>query len=87
VGVRLRSDEVRRGSLRFTLRSKPRLVEAAGVEYESDTTTIGVYANLPNVYRMTDFLILVVQSPLERFYFALYLNLNFHNFTSILFSS
>ena len=31
-----------------------RMVEAAGVEPESDTATIGVYANLPNVYRMTD---------------------------------
>jgi hypothetical protein len=30
--ARLRSDELRRGSLHFTLRSKRRLVEAAGVE-------------------------------------------------------
>ena len=33
------------------------MVEAAGVEPEVDITTIGVYANLPNVYRMTDILI------------------------------
>jgi hypothetical protein len=33
------------------------MVEAAGVEYAADTTTIGVYANLPNVYRMTGILI------------------------------
>jgi hypothetical protein len=31
-------------------------MEAAGVEPEADITTIGVYANLPNVYRMTDIL-------------------------------
>jgi len=30
------------------------MVEAAGVEYEADTTTTGVYTNLPNVYRITD---------------------------------
>jgi len=34
--ARLRSDELRRGSLRFTLRSKRRLVEAAGVEPASE---------------------------------------------------
>jgi hypothetical protein len=33
------------------------MVEAAGVEPEVDATTIRVYANLPNVYRMTDILI------------------------------
>jgi hypothetical protein len=33
------------------------MVEAAGVEPEADTTTIGVYGDLPNVYRMTDILI------------------------------
>ena len=33
------------------------MVEAAGVEPEAVTTTIGVYANLPNVYRITDILI------------------------------
>ena len=31
--------------------------EAAGVEPEAGTTTIGVYANLPNVHRITDILI------------------------------
>jgi hypothetical protein len=30
------------------------MVEAAGVELEADITTIGVYEDLPNVYRMTD---------------------------------
>jgi hypothetical protein len=29
-------------------------MEAAGVEPEADITTTGIYANLPNVYRMTD---------------------------------
>jgi hypothetical protein len=33
------------------------LVEAAEVESEADTTTIRVYANLPNVYRITDILL------------------------------
>ncbi len=47
---------LRRGSLHSTLRFKRRLVEAAGVEPEVDITTIGVCANLPNVYRMTDIL-------------------------------
>lgn len=31
------------------------MVEAAGVEYEADVTTIGVYAILPNVYRIAYF--------------------------------
>jgi hypothetical protein len=34
-----------------------RLVEAAGVESEADAASIGVCANLPNVYRITDILI------------------------------
>ncbi len=34
------------------------MVEAAGVEPEADTTTIGVYTDLPNVYRMSDILVL-----------------------------
>jgi hypothetical protein len=40
-------------------------VEAAGVESEADTTTIGVYGDLPNVYRMKDISILAVESPLN----------------------
>ena len=66
--ARLRSDELRRGSLRFTLRSKRRLVEAAGVEPEVDITTIGVYDDLPNVYRMKDILMLVIKSPFQYYY-------------------
>ena len=34
----------------------PVLVKAAGVESEADTTTTGVCANLPNVYRMQSFI-------------------------------
>ena len=41
------------------------MVEAAGVEYAADTTTIGVYANLPNVYRIIDILMLNNQSSLN----------------------
>ena len=33
------------------------MVEAAGVEPEADIATVRVYADLPNVYRMTDILI------------------------------
>ena len=58
--ARLRPDPLRRGSLPFTLRFKRRLVEAAGVEPEVGIITIGVYANLPNVYRIIDVLILVI---------------------------
>jgi len=32
------------------------MVEAEGVESEADTVTMGVYEDLPNVYRMTDIL-------------------------------
>ena len=41
------------------------MVEAAGVELEVDITTIGVYEDLPNVYRMKDILMLVIKSPLN----------------------
>ena len=44
------------------------MVEAAGVEPEADLTTIGVYEDLPNVYRMTDILILVIKSPFQYYY-------------------
>jgi hypothetical protein len=37
------------------------VVEAAGVEPEADTTTIRVYGDLPNVYRMKDIAILAVE--------------------------
>jgi hypothetical protein len=33
------------------------MVEAAGVESEADLTTMRVYGDLPNVYRITDILI------------------------------
>jgi hypothetical protein len=39
------------------------VVEAAGVEPEVDTTTIEVYEDLPNVYRMKDISIPAVESP------------------------
>ena len=38
---------------------------AAGVEPEVDTTTIGVYEDLPNVYRTNDILMLIIQSLLN----------------------
>jgi hypothetical protein len=41
------------------------VVEAAGVESGADITTIGVYKDLPNVYRMKDILIMAAQSPLN----------------------
>ena len=41
------------------------MVEAAGVESEADITAIGVYTDLPNVYRMRDILMLAIQSPLN----------------------
>jgi hypothetical protein len=41
------------------------MVEAAGVEPEADITTIGVYANLPNVCRITDILIFGSRSHLN----------------------
>jgi hypothetical protein len=41
------------------------MVEAAGVESEADLTTIGVYEDLPNVYRMKDISIPAVESPLN----------------------
>jgi hypothetical protein len=44
------------------------VVEAAGVEPEVDTTTIGVYEDLPNVYRMKDILMLVIKSPSQYYY-------------------
>jgi hypothetical protein len=60
-------------------------VEAAGVEPEVDTTTVGVYADLPNVYRMNDVLVLGTQSffvlKINEFYF----NLSIHYFISLLF--
>jgi hypothetical protein len=34
------------------------MVEAAGVEYAADTTVIGVYKDLLNVYRIIDILML-----------------------------
>jgi hypothetical protein len=40
-------------------------MEAAGVEPEVDITTIGVYDNLLNVYRITDILILGIHSMIE----------------------
>jgi hypothetical protein len=40
-------------------------MEAAGVEPQADLTTIGVYADLPNVYRMTDILIFGTHSLLN----------------------
>jgi hypothetical protein len=61
-------------------------VEAAGVEPEAGTTTIGVYANLPNVYRMTDIFIYKRSSqfiyPFKDDYF---LNLNFRHNISLFF--
>jgi hypothetical protein len=44
------------------------MVEAAGVESEVDITTIGVYDDLPNVYRMKDILMLVTKSPFQYYY-------------------
>jgi hypothetical protein len=38
-------------------------MEAAGVELEVDITTIRVYDDLLNVYRMKDILMLVIKSP------------------------
>jgi hypothetical protein len=45
-------NELRRGSLRFTLRSKRRLVEAAGVE-PAPTSNIINYFNILILYRTT----------------------------------
>lgn len=44
------------------------MVEAAGVESETDLTTIGVYKDLPNVYRMTDILMLVIKSSFQYYF-------------------
>jgi hypothetical protein len=44
------------------------VVEAAGVESEADLTTIGVYEDLPNVYRMKDILMLVIKSSFQYFF-------------------
>jgi len=40
-------------------------LRAAGVEPEAVTTTIGIYADLPNVYRITDILIFGTHSLLN----------------------
>ena len=61
------------------------MVEAAGVEPEADTTTIGVYANLPNVYRITKILIFGTHSFFGLLKDDYFLNLNFHYFISVLF--
>jgi hypothetical protein len=44
------------------------MVEAAGVESEADLTTMGVYENLPNVYRMKDILMLVIESSFHYYF-------------------
>ena len=44
------------------------MVEAAGVESEADITTIGVYNDLPNVYRMKDILMLVIKSSFQYYF-------------------
>ena len=44
------------------------VVEAAGVESEADLTTIGVYEDLPNVYRMKDILMLVIKSSFQYYF-------------------
>ena len=44
------------------------MVEAAGVEPEADPTTLGEYEDLPNVYRMTDIIMLVIKSPFQYYY-------------------
>jgi hypothetical protein len=41
------------------------MVEAAGVEPAADITTIGVYGDLPNVYRIIDILMLNNQSSMN----------------------
>jgi hypothetical protein len=41
------------------------MVEAVGVEPEAGTTTIRVYDDLPNVYRIIDILMLVIKSPFK----------------------
>ena len=43
-------------------------MEAAKVEPEADHKTIGVYANLPNVYRMPCILILVIKSSFPYYF-------------------
>jgi hypothetical protein len=48
--------------------SERRLVEAAGVESEADLTTIGVYKDLPNVYRIKDILMLVIKSSFQYYF-------------------
>jgi hypothetical protein len=44
------------------------MVEAAGVESEADITSIGVYNDLPNVYRMKDILMLVIKSSFQYYF-------------------
>jgi hypothetical protein len=44
------------------------VVEAAGVESEADITTIRVYRDLPNVYRIIDILILVIKSSFPYYF-------------------
>jgi hypothetical protein len=44
------------------------MVEAAGVESEVDITTIGVYEDSPNFYRMKDILMLDIKSPFQYYY-------------------
>jgi len=44
------------------------MLVAAGVESEAVLTTIGVYEDLPNVYRMKDILMLAIKSPFQYYY-------------------
>ena len=44
------------------------VVEAAGVESEADHTTMRLYEGLPNVYRMTDILMLVIKSSFQYYF-------------------
>jgi hypothetical protein len=43
------------------------MMEAAGVE-PADITTMGVYGDLQNVYRMKDVIMLVIKSPFQYYY-------------------
>jgi hypothetical protein len=44
------------------------MVGAAGVESEAGVTTIGVYKDLPDVYRMKDILMLVIKSSFQHYF-------------------
>ena len=66
--ARLRPSGLRRGSLHSPRCSERRLVEAARIEPEVDITTIKVYDDLPNVYRMKDIFMLVIKSPFQYCY-------------------